>query len=601
MGVPISSLPAAAALTGAELLPVVQSGTTKRSTTDAIPYLPAGTGAVATTVQSKLRETVSVKDFGAVGDGVTDDTAAIQAAFTYINSLGGGCVVVPAGNFKCSSSVTIPKNTVLSGLSRATSKLTYTGTGDFLKSTSAINSSTAANIQVRSLSIVCSNASNTGGGFVDLCGTFVDVFDCYITGFKHQVIFDQTEIATIDKCWLIANIAGGSNIWLVNGPDRVVGVLPYFTNRITITRNELNAAATATANIIDDGGINHSIRDNNFNAGLIGLRAAGVSALVVSGNESEAHGDCDIYLADTTNSGTSVTPCKAPDICGNTLVSIVTANVKVQNCVGGSIRSNEFGQATAGISLLSGAFNRASGIIIEGNTKLVNGTYRTAGVFVDGFSGPIAAQVIRQGACTYVAASQGAGGTFTVTPATMEFIYPGTKLFAANDNGTLSELITVTSVTGTTFTAVFSSAKSANYTLVGVGVSAPTSGTFTPVVVGTGTAGTGTYTTQQGFYTRVGNCVYFTINLVWTAHTGTTNMYVSGLPFTPISSVTSPVACYPTNIALTAGNYMVGYVYPGSKQVWPLQVATGTTGLNLVPMDTAGELNFSGHYFSNDA
>jgi hypothetical protein len=70
-------------------------------------YDPAGTGAVATTVQSKLREVVSVKDFGATGNGTTDDTTAIKAAITYAQS-GNGCVVyMPAGIYVISDTLDI--------------------------------------------------------------------------------------------------------------------------------------------------------------------------------------------------------------------------------------------------------------------------------------------------------------------------------------------------------------------------------------------------------------------------------------------------------------------------------------------------------------
>lgn len=74
-----------------------------------IGYMPEGDGAVATTVEHKLREIVSVKDFGAVGDGVTDDTVAIQAALNSLDN--GGVVGVPKGVYSVKS-VIIPNNNI---------------------------------------------------------------------------------------------------------------------------------------------------------------------------------------------------------------------------------------------------------------------------------------------------------------------------------------------------------------------------------------------------------------------------------------------------------------------------------------------------------
>ena len=69
-----------------------------------VTYTPAGTGAVATTVQAKLRESMSVKDFGAVGDGVADDYAAIILARNAAIA-GGKYLEFPAGIYKHSGVV----------------------------------------------------------------------------------------------------------------------------------------------------------------------------------------------------------------------------------------------------------------------------------------------------------------------------------------------------------------------------------------------------------------------------------------------------------------------------------------------------------------
>ena len=63
-------------------------------------FAQAGTGATTRTMAAKLREVVSVKDFGAVGNNTANDSAAFQAALNYVASIGGGGVFIPNGNYR---------------------------------------------------------------------------------------------------------------------------------------------------------------------------------------------------------------------------------------------------------------------------------------------------------------------------------------------------------------------------------------------------------------------------------------------------------------------------------------------------------------------
>lgn len=100
----IPQLTDATTVNAADELIVHQSGITKRATAAEL-----ATG-IAPLVNSS-NGMVNVKDFGAVGDGVADDTAAVQAA---INA--GGNVDFPAGTYKITSPLTVGANTHLRGI-----------------------------------------------------------------------------------------------------------------------------------------------------------------------------------------------------------------------------------------------------------------------------------------------------------------------------------------------------------------------------------------------------------------------------------------------------------------------------------------------------
>lgn len=155
-----------------------------------IGFLQAGTGAVATTVQTKLRESVSVKDFGADATGVIDSYPAFLAAY---NS-GASRIYIPQGNYRQTQTLVMDRAVTIYGETSAgtrdflpsnTSLITFTGGGAAFSFTGSDVNGTR-NFHIRDLSIVGTASGTCGillGTFATGFATMGSVINVQIKGF----------------------------------------------------------------------------------------------------------------------------------------------------------------------------------------------------------------------------------------------------------------------------------------------------------------------------------------------------------------------------------------------------------------------------------
>jgi hypothetical protein len=114
-------------------------------------------------------------------------------------------------------------------------------------------------------------------------------------------------------------------------------------------------------------------------------------------------------------------------------------------------------------------------------------------------------------------------------------------------------------------------------------------GNFTPVVQGSTTAGAGTYSSQSGRYTKTGRLVTVEIYLAWSAHTGSGNFQIGGLPFNSNSSVYSGASIgLVNNIALSANNTIAAFNQTNTSYINIVQTPVGGGAFTDVPLDTSG-------------
>ena len=124
-------------------------------------------------------------------------------------------------------------------------------------------------------------------------------------------------------------------------------------------------------------------------------------------------------------------------------------------------------------------------------------------------------------------------------------------------------------------------------------------GTFVPTMAGTTGAGTGTYSIQTGFYTKIGNTVFFRLRLDWSAHTGTGSIIIDQLPFVSSSTANSFSSIsigYLNNIALTASSIATALIGANQAFVTLQQYASGGGASSSVSIDTSGGIMLSGFY-----
>jgi predicted RecA/RadA family phage recombinase len=123
-------------------------------------------------------------------------------------------------------------------------------------------------------------------------------------------------------------------------------------------------------------------------------------------------------------------------------------------------------------------------------------------------------------------------------------------------------------------------------------------GTFTPAIEGTTIAGVGTYTAQTGNYVRIGNLVFISVALNWTAHTGTGNINgITGLPFSSASDGGNQILSISTGaLAMTASNFPFALIFPNDTMINIRQSPTGGGAAAVIAMDAVASVNVTGVY-----
>jgi hypothetical protein len=365
-----------------------------------VGYLPGGTGAAASTVQAKLRECASVKDFGAIGDGVANDSGAIANALA-----SGKPVFFPAGTYLTGAQTVATAGQTLFGEGAASVIKASTPTSHLftvqadnvsflslrLHGAAVSNANTtfaiftaAANparyLAIQGLVISGADAAHgfnnaikldTGCHFASVFNTTIERLWGSISGTGYGVLCGQANGCRILANWLLASSGRGRHgVYLSAGSSDCVVQGNYVQgfDFEGITQYASGVQPACSGNIVSSNSVLTCAQSGNATSGAIGIYGHSSNARVCD-NMVSASGAKGIAI-----DGTGVVDCADTVADGNTVVNSALIGIDVIAGVRGSVSNNkirESGLASAGVSpnirLVSDGTTATSGFLVSAN------------------------------------------------------------------------------------------------------------------------------------------------------------------------------------------------------------------------------------------
>ena len=388
-----------------------------------IGFIQAGTSAVATTAQTKMRETISVKDFGAVGDDTHDDTTNIQAAINYANTIGGD-VYFPPGVYRINNGLTINNSgdasarikASLYGDSSASVLIRgMPGTYDMLTITGGTGAGAESHQVIRGLFFVkedyvgfCVGGDNLAFlSLEDVCcynGEYAFYVTDVLSSVFYNCIFRQAKIGmraeytnfTYPNALTMVGCVIGNNqdagIWIIGGTNFNMFGGSVESNGIT------GVSATKFGVLLNNSGVQGSVSGN-------------FSGVYFENNK----GTADVWLANSAQpAAASISGCSFARVDS---VNYVTNNIYVETSGAG---------VTQSVSVAGCGFKYFNTYVPNSGRKYINSSSTSGGVSTVAWSGCVFQSATETPTITNEIQLTGGGGGFvTAVTGTLPVVSSG--------------------------------------------------------------------------------------------------------------------------------------------------------------------------------